>query len=1246
MKKIIILWVLLNIATHIVCAQDADNNGVPDNVEESLIAKFKPCLILPPIASGTTEGPDDHNVAPRPVELMRLWVSVYSLGDPNNCLGFLPFAFIQQLNQLGGITFDPTTISAAIIRGNLSILTSDTKYLGVVYKENPGIGIGSYLFKFYYDWAGPDNGNGYYDTPSGWYDVWENGRTASNGFVYNQAGKSYPNTMYSHVFVHNGETVIQYWFFYPFNNFVNDHEGDWEHINVVVTNQDPNTSRINRVIYYFHKWYYRADRPQSEFSTDYNCYVVDQTHPVVFVGGYWSQDFTWAVNYYRGYGPGSHGSYPVHGLWGNIKRLATQTTTEENIYQPLDMSKYLHWNNFQSIILRNPSYYNYDITPELSWLSSNLLFGYPNVESPGWDIEGTYIPLYGTIPEVGNTPPLSPYYNGWEVVDWDGGGFASYSETPPYNPPSAAGFVWPNDNTPPIVAVTFPSSGIVLDTGKSCEIKWSATDNIGGMNGIKDIWISYSLNGGISWLSIMDAQPTKTNDGVHKWVPIFTDISDNCYIKIVASDAVNNLTTSISQKFIVLGPYLAPSTPSLTGTYVPATTSKGITGTVNLTWSCILGNLPAKYNVELKEPYNSTTAFWVTVAESLTATSFIHYNDPVDSGAGYRVKVFDGRTYTYSNVIVIYPPVDGDPIVSYSTTQEATAYSCGKKLVIDNTGKLHVVFTSNDSVYYTTSTDDGNTWSTLSSIGEGKNPAIELNSTQTPSVCWSKVNKLYYSEHSANVWSVPQLIYTGPTGSEVAYLSYVLDQKTNNSYLGWVDDGATASAVYISPYIAKGSALLTSLPIEQGGAGSFKSPSLTLDRNGNFKAAWSNNGRVYYFDETGQVALGENGIHPIVEIYGDRTSVVWQEEVAPSIYQIVKKNKGPLGWGEKHVISYPDEKNADFPVVAANGQYVYSKNTTGNDYDIFWHGEYDNGWTQYERNITYASGGISKYPFVAFRQFGPESKLYILWTEDLPVTKIVRPKPVKIYIQIVDPVSYYYADLGTEEATVYTIQKAGTITYGQTPDLTVDYHPTQLKYSFAGLDPARYYMLKAVYYHESKDQIQQKITVNGQQFDVFNLTPKEKTEYKRWLMPILYTNGQVEIIIDKQQGEYAVCSVLSIEEYEKDCDNTQNGGTQSDMSEAKSVAYHYELMQNVPNPCSKNTMINYQLAKQGQVSLKVYNTLGQVVKTLVNESQNPGSYSVKWNGNDEMGKQTSAGIYFYRMASGDFNATKKMVVIW
>jgi flagellar hook assembly protein FlgD len=187
-------------------------------------------------------------------------------------------------------------------------------------------------------------------------------------------------------------------------------------------------------------------------------------------------------------------------------------------------------------------------------------------------------------------------------------------------------------------------------------------------------------------------------------------------------------------------------------------------------------------------------------------------------------------------------------------------------------------------------------------------------------------------------------------------------------------------------------------------------------------------------------------------------------------------------------------------------------------------------------------------------------------------------------------------------------------------------------------------MLKAVYYHESKGRIQQKMKIDGQQFDVANLKPKEKGEFKRWLTPNLYQDGQIDITIDKQKGEYAVCAVLSIEEYEKDCDQTKGGGTQLETS-AVALPTTFSLLQNAPNPMAGFTAINFAVAKPGNVSLKIYNISGQLVKTLVNEGKQPGYYNVRWDGKDESGQQAAAGVYFYRIQANEFNNTKKLVVL-
>ncbi|MFQ6092079.1 MAG: FlgD immunoglobulin-like domain containing protein, partial [bacterium] len=63
------------------------------------------------------------------------------------------------------------------------------------------------------------------------------------------------------------------------------------------------------------------------------------------------------------------------------------------------------------------------------------------------------------------------------------------------------------------------------------------------------------------------------------------------------------------------------------------------------------------------------------------------------------------------------------------------------------------------------------------------------------------------------------------------------------------------------------------------------------------------------------------------------------------------------------------------------------------------------------------------------------------------------------------------------------------------------------------------------------------------------------------------------------------------------------------------------------------------------VILKIYNILGQEVRTLVDEVKEPGYYTVTWDGRNERGDEVPSGVYFYRMTAGDFTDTKRMVVM-
>jgi M6 family metalloprotease-like protein len=92
----------------------------------------------------------------------------------------------------------------------------------------------------------------------------------------------------------------------------------------------------------------------------------------------------------------------------------------------------------------------------------------------------------------------------------------------------------------------------------------------------------------------------------------------------------------------------------------------------------------------------------------------------------------------------------------------------------------------------------------------------------------------------------------------------------------------------------------------------------------------------------------------------------------------------------------------------------------------------------------------------------------------------------------------------------------------------------------------------------------------------------------------------------------------------------------------------FSLAQNYPNPFNPETDIRYQISDGSSPThtvLKVYNILGQEVKTLVDKAQEPGNYVVTWNGKDHSGNEVSSGVYFYRIEAGDFIQTKRMVLL-
>ena len=113
-----------------------------------------------------------------------------------------------------------------------------------------------------------------------------------------------------------------------------------------------------------------------------------------------------------------------------------------------------------------------------------------------------------------------------------------------------------------------------------------------------------------------------------------------------------------------------------------------------------------------------------------------------------------------------------------------------------------------------------------------------------------------------------------------------------------------------------------------------------------------------------------------------------------------------------------------------------------------------------------------------------------------------------------------------------------------------------------------------------------------------------------------------------------------------DADQLQNPVVTLGALDVQSTPTEFALHQNYPNPFNPQTNIPYDLAESGDVVLRIYNLLGQEVRTLVRERQTPGRYTVQWSGMDDRGVSVSSGIYFYQVSvAGKFQDAKRLMLL-
>ena len=325
---------------------------------DSLVHRFAPTLIL-------QEG-DDIHAQGRKLQLLPIHPLLMADTLRIDRIGANPYGLLSS----GDIDFRHATPESLV-----ALVTGRAEYL-----SHP-----DELEMSYFDFPG--------ENPKAWWSAYAALRTGPDSLAWSQP------VVFAHPFQDGGGGLyIQYWYFYPFNDYIGNHEGDWEHVSVGVS---ADRTRVTSVHYYFHG--------QSVVLPDgtYEPEIVDGTHPVVHVGGRAYVIFDYPIRILaHERNSGSHGNYPYSGEWEGAAGLGT---TESVSRVDDDSTRVVAHDRFRVILTPEPGRIDFRRRPEVlkewAWLLLPVRWGYPSAPSVGGGIKFT---------DAGNQAPFGPAYNaGW-----------------------------------------------------------------------------------------------------------------------------------------------------------------------------------------------------------------------------------------------------------------------------------------------------------------------------------------------------------------------------------------------------------------------------------------------------------------------------------------------------------------------------------------------------------------------------------------------------------------------------------------------------------------------------------------------------------------------------------------------------------------------------------------------------------------------------------------------------------------
>lgn len=632
--------------------------------------------------------------------------------------------------------------------------------------------------------------------------------------------------------------------------------------------------------------------------------------------------------------------------------------------------------------------------------------------------------------------------------------------------------------------------------------------------------------------------------------------------------------------------------------------------------------------------------------------------------------------------------------LSKSIDADATAHNSGRRLMRDSSGNYHLVFGSGGEIFYRKNVSGSWQITRQLSGGDGSNkyPSITERGGKV-FVTWQRKNGsthdiwFHRSSDGGATWpsgnrkklassvgaSDPLPVITSVTTNNVV----VVYRKGNNLESKHLSDNGSIQSTKTFTGVTLNSPSVANVNQQPSG-----SPTVALTY------ASGNNHVLYRFLDTGSgnwssatnlsIIVPETAVHQTPSIACDGTisqvlNVAWHRVLGSGTI-IYRKSTTHNTWPNEYTITfYGDQRRPSITSFGPYPKYILYQNNSSNNlnklvfnYTGTWDAPTGLGQGQYpsvstgstQAKYVWTSSGTSPYTInlssETLMKEGSSEPYYerqISWLDTTAGAHLtVRVKSLSLKTSkcetqtlALQPVSLDTVPDFTPATAFDYLVSAPTLLPADAESLVVDFTLWAENAEKVGSGASPKISL------EFKTNNRQSLSnISGPEFSASGSMAEAARRLAVPLMAIKQAAGLKSVRMTVKVEGFSprpevIASLGHIYDFNKSVD--KNSFTQHSEVSNGQTPNRFALLQNYPNPFNPETIIKYQLAAPSPVSLKIYNLRGQLVRALVEASQNSGNHEIRWDGLDDFGNAVASGVYLYRLQAGEQVAVKKLTLL-